>query len=67
MKSREPYAPGAASALHRDHRPWLEGAVRVAGSASTAEELSRLGMPAHTVARGGSLGLLDAAHSAWKR
>ena len=23
-------APGAASALHRDHLPWLEGAVRVA-------------------------------------
>ncbi len=60
-------APGAASALHRDHRPWLEGAVRVAGSASTAEELTRLGTPAHTVARGGSLALLDAAQSAWKR
>lgn len=60
-------APGAASALDRDHRPWLEGAVRVAGSASTADELSRLGMPAHTVARAGSLGLLDAAQAAWKR
>jgi uroporphyrinogen-III synthase len=60
-------APGAASALHRDHRPWLETAVRVAGSASTAEELSRLGTPAHTVARAGSLGLLDAAQTAWKR
>lgn len=60
-------APGAASALHRDHRPWLEAALRVAGSASTAEELARLGMPAHTVARAGSLGLLDAAQAAWKR
>ena len=60
-------APGAASALHRDHRAWLEGAVRVAGSAAAAEELSRLGTPAHTVAKGGSLGILDAAQSAWKR
>ena len=59
--------PGAASALHRDHLAWLEGAVRVAGSASTAGELNGLGTPAHTVARGGSLGLLDAAHAAWKR
>ena len=59
--------PGAASALHRDRRAWLEGAVRVAGSAATAEELSQLGTPAHTVARAGSLGLLDAAQAAWKR
>ncbi len=58
---------GAASALHRDHPQWLQAAVRVAGSASTADELSKLGLPAHAVARGGAMGLLDAAQSAWKR
>ena len=60
-------APGTASALHRDQPLWLEGAVRVASSSGTAEELARLGAPAHTVARPGAEALLDAAHSAWKR
>ncbi|GEM_PF-2835349 len=60
-------SPGTPSALHRDRPQWLDGAVRVAGSASVADELLRLGFPAHTVARGGSLELLDAAQAAWKR
>lgn len=58
---------GTPSALHRDRPAWLEGAVRVAGSAAVADELTRLGLPAHTVSRGGSLQLLDAAQAAWKR
>ena len=58
---------GTASALHRDQPAWLQSAVRVAGSAKTADELSRLGAPAHSVAGPGAEGLLDAALLAWKR
>lgn len=60
-------APGPASALHDAQPAWLEDAVRVAGSPATADELQRLGRPAHTVAEAGSLQLLDAALAAWKR
>jgi uroporphyrinogen-III synthase len=58
---------GPASVLHRDHPDWLAPALRVAGSAAAADELARLGVPAHAVARPGAEGLLEAAQLAWKR
>ena len=58
-------SPGPASALHRDQPGWLLGAKRVAGTQRTAEELARLGAPAHTVSKPGAEALLDAARSAW--
>lgn len=57
--------PGAASALQQKAPAWLAAAKRVAATPATAAELAQLGAPAHALATGGSVGLLDAAQVAW--